>query len=207
MEEKNQETEVKEPKEGQVQVTPEQNAPNGDNEVEKRRTEIERILLYGDRNNFHDRKNFGFLRKMLPKVIAGVEPITGVAARRNKGTSFFDPVAKKPVRPGQSVWTVPGYDLGLDNISAEALVLASERIAIRKLVSPNEISNTKFIGGGNLSKKSLSALEGLKAKLESSPKPNLKQQHKDKPKKKAAPTKPKAKKPKAKVIVPKVAED
>lgn len=200
--------EVKEPvKEEQVQATPEQATPAVSPEVEERRKEIERILLHGNKKDFHDRKNFGFLRKLLPKVLAEVDPATGVAARRNKGTSFFDPVAKKPVRPGQSVWTVQGYDLGLDNISSEALVLAAENQAIRKLVSPNEISNTKFVGGGNLSKKSLSALAGLKAKLESAPKSKPKPQHKDKPNKKKASAKPKVEKPKAQVIVPKAAED
>lgn len=165
------EVEVKEP---EVKENPSaQEVPeklDAKNEVEERKKEVERILLHGSKKDFHDRKNFGFLRKLLPKVIADVEPSTGVAARRSKGTSFFDPIAKRPVRPGQSVWTVQGYDLGLDNISSEALVLAVEsNPAIKKLVSPNEVTNAKFVGGGNLSKKSLKALAGLKAKLESSP--------------------------------------
>lgn len=200
------EAEVKEDlKQTSEQAAPEpKNVPN--QEVETRTQEIRRILLHGNKKDFHDRKNFGFLRKLLLKVIAGVDPITGVATRRNKGTSFFDPVAKKPVKPGHTVWTVQGYDLGLDDLSAEALVLAAESPAIQKLVSPNEISNAKFIGGGNLSKKSLNALAGLKAKMESAPKPSKPKQA-PKPKKKKYPPKPKVEKPKAQVIIPKTEEN
>lgn len=186
-----------------IQDAPEQ--PSVSPEVETRKNEIERILLHGNKKDFHDRKNFGFLRKLLPKVLAEVDPLTGVATRRNKGTSFFDPVAKKPVKPGLTVWTAQGYDLGLDDISAEALVLAAENPAIRKLVSPNEISTAKFIGGGNFSKKSLNALAGLKAKMESAPK-SPKPKQTPKPKKKYPP-KPKVEKPKVKVIVPKAEEN
>lgn len=181
-----------------------------DPEVETRKKEIERVLLHGNKKDFHDRKNYGFLRKLLPKIIAEVDPTTGVAARRNKGTSFFDPIAKKPVKPGQTVWTVQGYDLGLDDVSAEALVRSVENPAIRKLVSPNEISTAKFVGGGNFSKKSMNALAGLKAKLEAEPPKNEKPKQKPKPKnaaliKRGAKPKSKVEKPKAKVIVPKAA--
>lgn len=192
-----------------LKQTSEQPAPEPQNasnqEVETRKKEIERILLHGNKKDFHDRKNFGFLRKLLPKVLAEVDPLTGVATRRSKGTSFFDPVAKKPVKPGLTVWTAQGYDLGLDDLSAEALVLAAENPAIRKLVSPNEISTAKFVGGGNFSKKSLNALAGLKAKMESAPKPPKPKQA-PKPKKKYPP-KPKVEKPKVKVIVPKAEEN
>lgn len=180
-----------------------------DPEVEARTKEIERVLLKGNKKDFHDRKNYGFLRKLLPKIVAEVEPTTGVAARRNKGTSFFDPIAKKPVKPGQTVWTVQGYDLGLDNVSAEALVRSLDNPAIRKLVSPNDVSTAKFVGGGNFSKKSMNALAGLKAKLEAEPQKQNKPKQKPKPKnaatliRRSAKPKPKVEKPKAKVIVPK----
>jgi hypothetical protein len=178
-------------------------------EVETRVKEIKRILLNGDKTNFHDRKNFGFLRKLLPKVLAEVEPMTGVSSRKKtKGTTFFDPIAKKPVRPGLSVWTVQGYDLGLDNTSSEALVAACDDPAIKKLVKPNEINETKFNGGGNFSKQSKGALEGLKARLEedrNKPKQKPNQYKGNKPRFDKNRSKPRADKPKAKVIVPKAA--
>jgi len=201
-----QQTEVKDLKGEQTVPAEEKVVQAVDPEVKIRVKEIERILLHGDKKDFHDRKNFGFLRKLLPKIIAEIEPTTGVSARRNKGTSFFDPIAKKPVKPGYTVWTVQGYDLGLDNISAEALIRSAGNPAIRKLISPNEISSAKFVGGGNFSKKSMNALAGLKAKLEAEPpKPKkLKQAQKSKNSAKhTTKPKPKTEKPRAKVIVPK----
>ena len=166
----------------EVEEPPKAPKKSRDDYIMDAKIEAERIMFEGKKDDFHDRKNFAFLRSIMIWIAAGKEPLIQVAKEDVKA---YDPLAKRRIKSGSKFYySLQHKGVGLTETSYEALdiivklhqVELQEGLAEGKEPSANfkkllHILDKKKIveksfSVGNMSKQNMNALLQLKQKLE-----------------------------------------